>query len=106
MSVEIPPRLLALQMAGSSIALFPLLATWPTEELEALIQDCDVTCEHILRSLNDGYGNLATQAEYFFNPIRSRHLDEARKGKEIEIVGMFSEIAAVALYEIESRKRA
>lgn len=97
-------RLRACLDAGDVVALFPLLKDWPEVELLALIADVEAFHEESAKSLEVGHRELAFKPENFLSRARSKALDTAVKGKDMELMAMSSEIISVALFYLEEKE--
>ncbi len=83
---------------GDVLALFPLLKDWSQDELRALLADIEAQCAEAIEKNDAKHRELAFEPTNFFSRARSKAVDDAAKQAHIQIVGMLSEIASVALY--------
>ncbi len=96
-------RLQKVLEVGDTLALFPVLKDWTTEELLALLKDVEWLAEVSLAAIDQAWKKTALEPNLFFNAANSKALDEARREAELDVVAMTSEIASVAIYYLNER---
>jgi hypothetical protein len=86
---------------GSVTALFPLLVDWPTDELQALLRDCDEYSAACCDSIDRAWESFIFQPANFFGD--SRGLDKVRDQKKMQVLAVLSEICSVAFFYLSER---
>jgi hypothetical protein len=89
--------------AGDTMALFPLLGDWPTEDLRALLADVDAYHRGINAAIEAAHKELAFKPENFLNRSRSKTVDDSSRDRHMEQLAMCSEICSVAILYLKQR---
>lgn len=101
--MQVGERLRKVFEVGGTLALFPVLKDWPTEELRALLKDVeeymDVACSGIDRAVVATKQHIGPEAALAHAPL----LDSLRDDKKMEVTMMASEICSVALFYLHER---
>lgn len=88
---------------GDTMALFPILRGWTTEELQALIEDAGEFYEATDKAIDEAWKRLAFQPDNFLGAGQSREIDKARDEKKIMVLSVMSEICSVAIFYLNER---
>jgi hypothetical protein len=98
-------RLKQVLAIGDTLALFPVLKDWPTEELQALLTDVGEYAEASSTAIDNAWKKTATK-HGLFNADNARHLkflDGMRDEKKMELMMVTSEICSVAIHYLHER---
>jgi hypothetical protein len=96
-------RLRRVLRVGDTLALFPVLKDWPTEELQALVLDAEVFMTQAHADIDKAWAELALTPAAFFDQRASRELDRVREEKKFEFMCIMSEICSVAIFYLNER---
>jgi len=96
-------RLKRVLAVGETLALFPVLKDWTTEELKALLVDVDAYYDHIMVEIENAWKVKALQPENFFYRGKADAIDKERKDASLGIMATCSEICSVVFYYLGER---
>jgi hypothetical protein len=88
---------------GDTLALFPVLKDWTTEELQALLNDVDEFSAANNEAIDAAWGKVVLKPEVFFNRALSKDVDRLRDEKKMTVLSVMSEICSVAIFYLHER---
>src|SRR5262249_50124193 len=95
---NVSPRLAKALAAGSVVALFPLLNSWPRAELLGLQRELRIFHRDALIAMDAEYRAKVFRPEVFFNPAAGRALDEQYQRLKMRVVIMCTEMESVIIH--------
>jgi hypothetical protein len=103
MAPEASARLKSVLKVGDTLALFPVLKDWPTDELQALLKDIEEFTVLELDSIDERCNEAATRFNASTNPRLARAVDRLRNEKKFLVIAVLAEIGSVAIYYLDQR---
>jgi hypothetical protein len=103
MTTQPSDRLKTVLAVGDTLALFPVLKDWPTEELQALLEDLEWYTDVSLKAIGEAWAKTAMEPSLFFDAANAKFLDNIRDEKKMEVMMVMSEICSVAIYYLYER---
>jgi len=88
---------------GDTLALFPVLKDWTTEELQALLNDCDEFSSAQWEAIDAAWKKLAFRPEVFWSTALSKDMDRMRDEKKMTVLSVMSEVCSVAIFYLYER---
>jgi uncharacterized protein YktA (UPF0223 family) len=88
---------------GDTLALFPVLKDWSTEELQALLADIDAFSAATNKAIDKTWAQIAVKPDIFFSKRGSQQIDKLRDNKKMNVLMVLSEICSVAIFYLDRR---
>jgi hypothetical protein len=96
-------RLQTVLEVGDTLALFPVLKDWPTEELQTLLRDVEEYTESQYEFIEEKWKEMAFRPTVFLNLASSKVVDEIRDQSILIMAIVMAEICSVARFYLGQR---